>query len=163
MGRDAIGEPLSLAVGGAWQGWDTKCSAELLAWHWLAVKLRFAGGTRETGATGCSGSTTRQAYMETWLIYQGRSTSLGGPPCALQLWPAVPFSLAAGRVVVRCSCSSCCGDPPFRFIRPLSTSPLGRTATVWPYPFGHTRPPGHHLGGCRTQTQKTTKKSLTWP
>lgn len=65
-----------LEVGGAWQGWDTKCSAELLASHWLTVKLRFAGGTREMGATGPSGSTTRQAYMEPWLLYTQQTTRL---------------------------------------------------------------------------------------
>lgn len=56
-GRDAYWRTPELDVGGAWQGWDTKCTgctAELLAWHWLAVKLRFAGGNQRDGRDGQS-------------------------------------------------------------------------------------------------------------
>lgn len=148
-----------LEVGGARQGWDTKCSAELLASHWLTVKLRFAGGTREMGATGSSGSTTRQAYMPTLAYIHNKQ-------------PACCRVCLVGRCrVLWCDAGGTAANNVKRFvssIRSLSAThkPLGMNRT----PFDHTRvttrqtdrqnrPPGHHLGSHRTQTKTTITKA----
>lgn len=153
-------------MGGAWQGWDTKCSAELLAWHWLTVKLRFAGGTRETGATGSSGSTTRQAYMEPLLIYTadslGRSTlCVDGLPPALHSAPAPSVSLAAVELECRAGGGVLVPLSDVSFHPSAVHKPLGTNRA----PLDHARPPGHQAttSAAVEQIPKTTEKSLTRP
>lgn len=153
--RDGYWRTPEIDVGGAWQGWDTKCSAELRAWHWLAVKLRFAGGTRRTGATGCSGSTTRQAYMEPWLIHilRAQQTNLHRQihQCRRSaFWSSLLLVVSVLLAAVELWCDAGGGCQTFRFIRPPSHEPL---ATSRP-PFDHHQQPDHQAANSPAVNQR---------
>lgn len=135
-GRDAYWRTPELDVGGAWQGWDTKCTAELLAWHWLTVKLRFAGGNQRDRARQAPRAQRRDKLI--WnlgVIYGSRS------PTQIHVCRRPASGLLFSRC---CLCfGGCCrvvwygvGDgacPTFRFIHPqilLGADPLGTNRTT---------------------------------
>lgn len=135
-GRDCYWRTPEWDAGGAWQGWDTKCSAELLAWHWLAVKLRFAGVHQRDGRDRTLGlNHATSLYGTLAYIHDGQPrqvhwvSAVDGLPAFLQLLTqSCPLLLALLAAVEWCDVARimwCCAT--FRFIRPPTTSPLGRT------------------------------------